>query len=161
MHWQCSRLTTPHGDRKLAGGRIEKVLNLVSLPLMGIGNAWLATPVAGAFDCSLPLMGIGNPLLHNRVHGGHATSLPLMGIGNLPAVEVGVALPFASDVSLPLMGIGNKTGDFAASTVWLHSLPLMGIGNVARAVRRPSASSSHYPSWGSETFHGETGETSA
>ena len=71
-----------------------------------------------------------------------------MGIGNVELLRWGV-----EDIarSLPLMGIGNK-GRKAPLYNCDTSLPLMGIGNTARPTRGPLSSTTHYPSWGSETI---------
>ena len=55
--------------------------------------------------------------------------------------------------SLPLMGIGNsRPGDSFEDIAERHSLPLMGIGNALGWAAEGDDGSSHYPSWGSETW---------
>ncbi len=116
-------------------------------------------------DNSLPLMGIGNNFLAVE----ELTNWPLITPHGdwepryIPPADTGV------DVSLPLMGIGNRPGVCAGPLWGVCSLPLMGIGNQrrvrARARQRhlitphgdwePAASAGtrtptppHYPSWG-------------
>ena len=75
-------LITPHGDRKLqTWGRRVYLRDLLSLPLMGIGNPSYPLILRPRRERSLPLMGIGN-FLRKVPRSGSNRSLPLMGIGN-------------------------------------------------------------------------------
>ena len=122
----------------------------ISLPLMGIVNVSVTTPViVSTPSASLPLMGIVNVVAEVGLYGvgrlitphgdrkrdrltGHSDrqrlSLPLMGIVN-PHNRLTDKVPGRS--SLPLMGIVNGQRVVVVVAGGRHSLPLMGIVNPA------------------------------
>ena len=109
-------------------------------------------------------MGIGNPRKVGDERVIDAGSLPLMGIGNLGRDVCRVNLPLLitphgdrkpgdtvllgpfDAPSLPLMGIGNRLPRRALITPHGDRKP------ATTATSPPSTESTHYPSWGSETF---------
>ena len=159
-------LITPHGDREHFRTAAENAGEIVSLPLMGIGNSSLSLRIRGACT-SLPLMGIGNCLKLQKKGYSKKNSLPLMGIGNQARVPDyrcqrllitphGDRKPMAdmrcaclSILITPhgdrkLRGAGIDTRNLALITPHGDRKPRAG----ARPLPRSAA---HYPSWGSET----------
>ena len=126
---------------------VDFFITRLSLPLTGIGNS---TARGG----SPPHPELITPHGDWKPGGGTAQpwtfscSLPLMGIGNSFWC---VRTPASAHHSLPLMGIGNSIQSTCTRALW-YSLPLMGIGNDRRSPILRPARSTHYPSWGLETW---------
>ncbi len=67
-------LITPHGDWKRRAAKLSTLHVLISLPLMGIGNATAGFTESSWSNDSLPLMGIGNMMTATYL-GGAAFAL--------------------------------------------------------------------------------------
>ena len=93
------------GSETVHTGTVHAIAT-ISLPLMGIGNAWMHRSRYSGSLCSLPLMGIGNPLAALTVDATAAAHYPSWGSETSPLCT---SLPCAMS-SLPLMGIGNIRG---------------------------------------------------
>ena len=152
-------------------GASTDTLSITSLPLMGIGNATEAYGLAHLVQASLPLMGIGNLTLSFAEVEPSPSSLPLMGIGNSSILTWRrlTATPHypswgsetqAGGVSHPRSHVGLITphGDRKLRRGDPHRRPVQRL-ITPHGDRKPCApsrrwtwtSTTHYPSWGSET----------
>ena len=118
----------------------------ISLPLMGIGNKLAAMDV-GAVQPLITPHGDRKPTRAPACGVSPWSSLPLMGIGNLPSKNI----LSGNAHSLPLMGIGNTMRPGATSTATTTHYPSWGSETARLRLLKCRPTYSHYPSWGSET----------
>ena len=124
------RLITPHGDRKRCGRVDYPGIDVISLPLMGIGNALLRLQLLA--HGLLLITPHGDRKLQIGTHGGNRFTVLITPHGDRKHMFRGREVVVCFEDSLPLMGIGNS-----------------------RAWPWPAGTSgTHYPSWGSETLQG-------
>ena len=142
-------LTTPHGDQKPLDMSRSRRRRQRSLPLMGIRNRGAPSWPTPRFTlCSLPLMGIRNSRSASVRRLRPSISLPLMGIRNTPRP---VVVHPARELTTPHGDQKPWAGLCLTCPKSTTHYPSWGSETSAPPPDVVLDRSSHYPSWGSET----------